>query len=180
MMCIATTAARAQERDTPRADEREGAYALALARTADSAIHQLDFYSTRAQLRAQMLFLSPGDTAVAVFLEIARRGAAAAQVVDETAARFDVTPVPEDLRALHAQIRATLREARDAADRLASTAHACEIDPSSVSRCQTPFTAASSAVARAYSRYLEARARIARQITDTQTILPAFVVSVRR
>jgi hypothetical protein len=161
-------------------DDGEGAYALAIARTADSAIHRLDFYSTRAQLRAQMLFLAPRDTAVAIFFEIARRSSAAAQVVDETLERFERTRVPDDLHDLHATLLTALRAARGAADRLATAAQACEVDPSSVARCQTPFGAASSAVVGAYGRYLDARGRIARQILDTQTVLPAFVVSVRR
>jgi hypothetical protein len=59
-------------------------------------------------------------------------------------------------------------------DRLAISANGCLTDAASITRCQTPLTSASSAVSRAYERYLAARARIRAQIRDTRTELPKF------
>src|SRR5581483_9867806 len=109
----------------------------------------------------QMMFLAPRDTAAAIFFEIARRSELAANGIDETASRFERTDVPSDLDALHHALLASLYAARSALDRLGGAAHACELDATSLSRCQTPFTSASSAVAEAYRRYLDTRARIA-------------------
>lgn len=88
--------------------------------------------------------------------------------------------MPDDLHALHAALLGSIRSARGALDRLGAAAAACELDTTSMSRCQSPFTAASSAVAQAYARYLDVRGRIAAQVTDTQTTLPTFVLSARR
>ncbi|HXT15003.1 MAG TPA: hypothetical protein VN706_05200 [Gemmatimonadaceae bacterium] len=158
----------------------ETLYANAVSLIADSAIHRLDFFPPRAQLRVQLLFLSPRDSSAAVFFEIARRSDVSAIQIDATMSRFEHMPVPDDLHELNRELLTSLRTARGALDHLGAAAKACQLDATSVARCQGPFTSASRAVATAYDHYLSTRARIARQITDTQTILPAFVVSSRR
>lgn len=151
----------------------EAAYAASIARVADSAIHRLDFFPARTQLRVQMLFMTR-DSANPVFSEISRRSLGAAMGVDEIASRFEGIRAPEDLRRLHADLVASLHAARTALDRLAASANACQVDVSSVQRCQSPFTAASSALGQAYKRYLDTRVKIKDQIIDTQTVLPDF------
>jgi len=170
----------AQDATHARADRDEAEYALAVARVADRGIHHLDFFPARAQLRVQMIFLAPRDSAAAIFAEIERRSIDAGTAIDDISFRFEKTPVPDDLHVLHGALLTSLRSARAALDRLGIAASACERDPSSVSRCQTPITSASSAVAQAYSRYLDVRGRIASQVSDTRTTLPAFAVSSRR
>lgn len=153
---------------------REVEYAASIARVADSAIHRLDFFPTRLQLRAQMLFLGGRDSAAVVFAALSARSSAAALDVDDVSSAFERTNVPSDLRRLHAELVDALHAARGALDRLARAADACAVEPASVMRCQTPFTAASSALGRSYARYLDTRQKIAEQITDTKTRLPAF------
>lgn len=172
--CIATVGARAQQ---PTEVERETAYASSIVHVADSAIRRLDFFPARAQLRVQMLFLAPGDSAPLLFREVARRAADARDRLDDISSRFERTGVPEDLGALHHDLVGSLRSARTALDRLTASANACLVDATSVVRCQSPFTSASSAVGDAYRKYLDARAKIREQILDTQTLLPEFVVS---
>jgi len=152
----------------------EAAYATSITRVADSAIHRLDFFPARSQLRVQMLFMTPRDSAGVLFVEIGRRSLGAAMVVDEIGSRFESVRAPDDLRQLHAQMVASLHAARSALDRLAASANACQYDVTSVQRCQAPFTAASSALGQAYKRYLETRVKIRDQIVDTQTVLPDF------
>jgi hypothetical protein len=169
---------RVERLDPPGVDE--AAYAASIANVADSAIHRLDFFPARAQLRVQMMFMSPSDSAVAVFYEVARRSNEAAYRVDDIASRFEATPVPDDLGALHADLVKALHAARSALDRLARSSAACQTNVTSIGRCQTPFTSASSAVAQAYKKYLTARAKIGDQIRDTHTVLPEFAVASGR
>ena len=154
----------------------EAAYAVSITRVADSAIHRLDFFPARSQLRVQMLFMTAGgrDSANPVFFEISRRSLGAAMVVDEVGSRFESIRAPEDLRRLHAELVSSLHAARAALDHLAASANACQLDVRSVQRCQSPFTAASSALGEAYKRYLDTRVKIRDQIVDTQTVLPDF------
>jgi hypothetical protein len=160
--------------------QRESAYASAIAHVADSAIRRLDFFPARAQVRAQMLLLTmPRDSAGAIFYEIARRSRDAAIGVDELMSRFEGTSVPDDLHPLHRELLAALRDARGSLDRLASSSTACQVDPAATTRCQSAFTAASSNVAKSYSRYLDVRRRIADQVQDTHTVLPEFVIAAR-
>ena len=159
---------------------REAEYAMSVARVADSAIHRLDFFPARLQLRAQMLFLGRRDTAAVVFAALSARSTAAALAVDDVATAFQATPVPDDLRELHRQLLGALHAARRALDRLSRSAEACAVDQGSVSRCQAPLTSASIAMGQAYSRYLDARRRIADQVLDTKTLLPAFVTASSR
>jgi hypothetical protein len=152
----------------------EAAYARAVSTLADSAIRQLDFFPTRAQVRVQMAFLDARRSAELPFEEIAQRSVAAAEVVGTLGERLDALTPPADLAELHAKLAGTLRDARAALDQLATTSQACRAIATSVARCQTPFTSASSQLALAYKRYLDARVRIGDQITDTGTRLPDF------
>jgi hypothetical protein len=155
------------------AAREEAAYALSITQVADSAIHRLDFFPARAQVRVQMMFAAR-DSAGVLFFEIARRSASAALVVDDIAQRFAAMRAPGDLRGLHAELVSSLHAARAALDRLSATAAACQADPTAQLRCQTPFTSASTALGQAYRRYLDTRVKIRDQITDTQTVLPEF------
>jgi hypothetical protein len=121
-----------------------------------------------------MLFLGRADSAAVVFAALSSRSMAAALDVDDGSGAFERTLVPGDLAPLHRQLVDALHAARGALDRLSRSADACAADASSLSRCQAPFTAASSALGQAYARYLDTRRRIADQITDTRTLLPAF------
>ena len=159
---------------------REAEYALSVERIADSAIHRLDFFPARLQLRAQMLFLGRRDTAAVVFAALSARSTAAALAVDDVVSAFEGTPVPDDLRQLHGQLLGALRAARAALDRLSRSAEQCAVDQGSVSRCQAPLTSASIAMGKAYARYLDTRRRIAEQILDTKTLLPAFATASAR
>jgi hypothetical protein len=159
--------------------EREAAYATSVSQLADSAIRRLDFFPARAQVRAQMLSLTPHDSAIAIFSEISRRSRDAALSLDEIAQHFEATPVPDDLGDLHRRLLGALRDARTALARLERAASACTIDPSSSTRCQGAFGSASSAVAQAYAQYLDVRAKIRDQVTDTRTVLPEFRLANR-
>jgi hypothetical protein len=175
LVAIAPAAVRATAQ-TPAAGDpahEEAVYAQSIIQIADSAIHRLDFFPVRAQVRIQMMFAAR-DSAGALFFEIARRSESAALVVDDIVSRFAGVRAPDDLRALHAELVGSLRAARAALDRLSASATACQADPSAVLRCQTPFTSASSALGKAYRRYLDARFKIRDQITDTRTVLPEF------
>lgn len=152
----------------------EAAYAATVTRVADSAIHWLDFFPVRSQVRVQMLFSVGRDSLSGMFDAIGARSALAANAVDEMMRRFGGVAAPSDLRELHADLMLALRDARVALDRLASSAGACRIDAHSVSRCQSPFASASSAVDRAYERYLATRVKIRDQVRDTETMLPDF------
>jgi hypothetical protein len=174
-MVVAASSAAAQRTSSDAA--REAAYAVSVARIADSAIHRLEFFPARAQLRAQLLFLSSNDSTTAVFAELAKHSVASAQNVDEISARFERIDVPDDLHRLHGELVESLRAARSALDRLAASSTACEFDPTAVTRCQTPFASASSALSVAYRKYLDVRQRIAAQIVDTDTRLPTFVAT---
>ncbi|MFI5229769.1 MAG: hypothetical protein ACHQWU_11920, partial [Gemmatimonadales bacterium] len=156
---------------------REAEYALSIAQVADSAIHRLDFFPARFQLRAQMLFLGRADSAAVVFAALSARSMAAAVAVDDVSSDFERTLVPGDLGELHHELVGALHAARGSLDRLSRSANACAADASSLSRCQSPFAAASIALGQAYAHYLEARQRIANQIADTKTVLPAFVTA---
>lgn len=169
---FATTALGAQtQRDSVRDEAR---YAKDIETVADSAIHRLDFFPTRSQTRAQMLFYSPTDSVAALFADLGRRSLGAAMVVDEMIGRFGATLVPDDLHDLHTQLMSALGAARTALDRLAAASAACQMGVSSVQRCQSPFTSASTALTNAYKRYLDARVKIREQIRDTQTELREF------
>jgi len=126
------------------------------------------------------MFMTPSDSAVAVFYEVARRSSEAAYRVDDIVSRFETTRVPGDLGALHGELVKSLHAARSALDRLARSSAACQMDVTSIGRCQTPFTSASSALAQAYKKYLATRAKISDQIRDTQTVLPEFAVASSR
>jgi hypothetical protein len=152
---------------------REEAYARSVTQIADSGIHRLDFFPVRAQVHVQMVFAARDSVGV-LFLEIGRRSETAAMTVDDVVNRFAAIRPPGDLHALHAELLRSLRSARSALDRLSAAAMACQSDPSATLRCQTPFTSASTALSVAYTRYLDARGRIRKQITDTQTVLPEF------
>lgn len=152
----------------------EAAYARVIATLADSAIRQLDFFPAPTQLRVQMAFLDPRAAQLVPFDALAARSGMAVDVVSALGDRVDGVHAPEDLRVLHGAVASSLHEARDALARLATAAEACRGAPASVPRCQAPFTSASSELARAYKRYLAARARIGQQITDTGTQLPRF------
>lgn len=177
---IGSSAAGAQTDRAPLTDaEREAAYATSVVQVADSAIRRLDFFPARAQVRAQMLLLTPHDSAVAIFSEITRRSRDAALSLDEIAQHFESTPVPDDLGPLHRNLLAALRDARSALTRLERASSGCMNDPSSSTRCQGAFSSASSALAQSYARYLEVRGKIREQITDTQTVLPEFRLAGR-
>ncbi|AHG88398.1 hypothetical protein J421_0861 [Gemmatirosa kalamazoonensis] len=152
----------------------EAAYARAVAVIADSAIRQLDVLPERTQLRVQTAFLEPGRAAAVPFGQLARLGASAFDVADSMTDRFGGIAPPADLARLHAELIASLRDAREAIAHMVSAADACSGDPASLQRCQVPFTAASGALGRAQRRYLDVRRRLGHQVTDTGTILPAF------
>jgi molybdopterin-guanine dinucleotide biosynthesis protein A len=167
--------------DAPRDTvQQERVYASAVATLADSAIHRLDFFPARAQLRVQTAFLSAQSEATSVpFAELAAIGAAAALAIDEGAQRFKAVAVPADLTALHGALVSSLSAATRAADRLAAAASACQASMMSIERCQTPFAAASSRLLESYKAYLAARSKIGSQILDTQTHLAEFKVAAR-
>lgn len=152
----------------------EASYALTIARVADSAIHRLDFFPARTQVRIQMAFLSPGESNKVPFGTIHQRGTDAALIVDAMLQSLVGVAAPEDLVTLHKALLASLRDATHALNELSAAAAACDAAPISVQRCQVPFTSASSAVSEAYTHYLEARSKIAMQITDTGTRLAEF------
>jgi hypothetical protein len=152
----------------------EATYAATITRVADSAIHWLDFFPVRSQVRVQMLFSAAPDSTSALFDALSRRSAAAATLIDDMMRQFGGVATPSDLRELHADLMLALRDARAALDRLSSSAGACRLDARSVSRCQSPFASASSAVDRAYARYLATRVKIRDQVRDTETVLPDF------
>lgn len=164
-------AAGAQPDSVARA---EAEYARAVASIGDSAIRQLDFFPERSQLRVQMAFLDPRSAVRVPFDELAARSGVAVDVVGTLNDRLGGLRPPSDLTGLHSALSTSLRDARDALARLASAAETCRAESASVARCQAPFTSASSDLARAYKRYLAARARIGDQIVDTGTILPRF------
>jgi len=154
----------------------EAAYARAIAALADSVIRQLDVLPARAQLRVQTAFLDPAHASAVPFDDLARRGAAAAEVAESVADRFGAVAPPEDLARLHVELTASLRDAQAALERVVAASAACARDAASLQRCQVPFTEASGAMSRAYRRYLEVRQRVGHQVTDTGTLLPAFAV----
>ena len=160
---------------TPREPMRdEAGYAKLIETVADSAIHRLDFFPARSQTRVQLLFLTTSDSMAVLFADLGRRSLGAAVAVDEMLRRVGSTPVPDDLRGLHSQLVASLRSARSALDRLAVASAGCESSMSSIQRCQSPFTSASSALGDAYALYLDARVKIREQIRDTRTELAEF------
>jgi hypothetical protein len=158
-------------RDSAR---QEKDYANVIETVADSAIHRLDFFPARAQTRAQLLFVSPSDSVAVLFAELGRRSLSAAVVVDEMIGRFNATTVPDDLRSLHRDLISALGAARASLDRLAAASAGCQLSVSSMQRCQSPFTSASTALSDAYGRYLAARIKIREQIRDTETDLAEF------
>jgi hypothetical protein len=176
----ATAGGPAPRRAIPRAAQPdsvarlEAAYARAIATLADSAIRQLDFFSAKAQLRVQMAFLDPGRSALVPFDLLAERSSTAADVVGDLGDRLDGLTPPGDLAPLHVALAESLRDARGALAQLATTSQVCRGAVASVPRCQAPFTSASTQLTRAYKRYLDTRARIGDQITDTGTLLPRF------
>jgi hypothetical protein len=172
---VASLAASALSAQPARERARdEAVYARVIESVADSAIHRLDFFPARAQTRAQLLFVSPNDSVAVLFAELGRRSLGAAVVVDEMIGRFNVTTVPDDLRGLHRDLMSALGAARAALDRLAAASAGCQLSVSSVQRCQSPFTSASTALSDAYGRYLGARVKIREQIRDTETDLAEF------
>lgn len=183
VVALAARVAPAQDAAREQSGEavREAAYAQSIMLVADSAIHRLDFFPSRLQLRMQMLFLMPRDSTAALFAAIGARSLAEAVSVDDVSSAFERTPVPDDLHALHGQLITSLHAARGALAHLATASNACAVDATSVSRCQAPFTSASSALGKAYASYLDARRKIGAQITDTRTVLSAFTeASTRR
>ena len=160
--------------------EDERAYAIALAAIADRAIHRLDFFPARAQMRVQTAFLSsPNDSTAVPFAQIASISATAASAIEEDTQRFAGVVVPDDLKGLHRDLVNSLRAAISAADRLSQAAGSCRVSTVSVQRCQSPFTSASAKIATAYRDYLATRAKIAAQVLDTNTELIAFKVASR-
>jgi len=177
MVCAALLVASAARvgAQTPRDTVRdEATYARAIEMVADSAIHRLDFFPARSQTRVQLLFLAANDTVAVLFADLGRRSLGAAVVVDQMIGQFGAALVPEDLRGLHGDLLAALTAARSALDRLAAASAGCQMSVSSVQRCQSPFTSASTALSDAYKRYLDTRVKIREQIRDTQTELPEF------
>ena len=151
----------------------ERAYAAAIGVIADSAIHRLDFFPARAQLRVQAAFLFPSDDAVP-FDNLATHGDAASVAIDAALDRFSDVHVPDDLKALNAELVSALKDATRASANLTVAAHSCQVSMSSVNRCQVPFTSASSRLAASYKHYLDTRAKIGAQVTDTDTHLREF------
>jgi hypothetical protein len=173
-MLVAAFTAATLGAQTPDPARDEALYAKVIAQVADSAIHRLDFFPTRAQTRVQLLFLSASDSVAVLFGDLGRRSVGAAVAVDQMIGRFGATTVPDDLHDLHAQLMSALGAARSALDRLAAASAGCQMSVASMQRCQSPFTSASTALLAAYQRYLEARVKIREQIRDTQTELPEF------
>lgn len=172
---IASLAAASLGAQTPRDAARDEAqYAKVIENVADSAIHRLDFFPTRSQTRVQLLFLSANDSVAVLFADLGRRSLGAALSVDELIGRLGSTVIPDDLHDLHTQLMSALSAARSALDRLAAASAGCQMAVSSMQRCQSPFTSASTALTDAYKRYLDARVKIREQIRDTQTELPEF------
>ena len=171
---LAAFAVQASAQTTRDSLRDEAAYARAIETMADSAIHRLDFFPARSQTRVQLLFLSANDSVAVLFADLGRRSLGAAVVVDQMIGRFGGALVPEDLRGLHNDLLAALRAARSALDRLAAASAGCEMSVSSVQRCQSPFTSASTSLTDAYKRYLDTRVKIREQIRDTQTELVEF------
>lgn len=153
-------------------DER--AYAVAIATIADSAIHRLDFFPGRAQLRVQTAFLSPTPDAAIPFDDLAARGNAASVEIDAAVERLSTAPVPHDLKELSTKLLGALKDATRASWSLTTAAHACGQSIASVERCQVPFSSASSRVAESYKRYVDVRAKIRSQVLDTDTHLDDF------
>jgi hypothetical protein len=151
----------------------ERAYAAAVGTIADSAIHRLDFFPARAQLRVQAAFLMPSGDQVP-FEDLAALGTAASVAIDAAIDRLADLPVPPDLKRLNAELVNALRDATRASANLTAAAHACEMSMDSINRCQVPFSAASSRFAASYNRYLGARAKIRAQVVDTDTHLAEF------
>ncbi|HEY4307524.1 MAG TPA: hypothetical protein VGM82_23825 [Gemmatimonadaceae bacterium] len=151
----------------------ERAYAVAIGEIADSAIHRLDFFPSRAQLRIQAAFMLPSDDPVP-FDALASRGNAASAAIGLAVDRFTDVRVPDDLRKLNAELVNALKDANNASANLTAAAHVCETMMTSINRCQAPFTSASSRLAASYNRYLGARAKIGAQIVDTDTHLADF------
>lgn len=151
----------------------ERAYAVAVGVIADSAVHRLDFFPTRAQLRVQAAFLMPSNDQLP-FDDLAARGDAASIAIDAALERFADIRVPDDLKSLNAELVNALRDAIKASANLTAAAHACQVSMVSINRCQVPFSSASSRLAASYKHYLGARAKIGAQVLDTDTHLPDF------
>jgi hypothetical protein len=158
----------------PDSVAEERAYVVAVATIADSAIHRLDFFPARAQLKVQTAFLSPAGDGTVPFDDLASRGSAATVEIDAAVERLSSIAVPGDLKKLNAQLLRALEDATQASAWLVNAAHACEATMASVERCQAPFSSASSRVAASYKRYVDARARIRAQVLDTDTHLADF------
>lgn len=152
----------------------EHAYAIAVRTIADSAIHRLDFFPARAQLRVQTAFLAASPEASVPFDELAQLSAAATVAIGVAAERFAGVAVPSDLKTLHVELVKALEGATQAGEHLTMAAQACQVSMASVDRCQVPFSSASSRVADSYKRYLAARSKIRAQVLDTDTHLPEF------
>jgi len=152
----------------------ERAYAFAIATVADSAIHRLDFFPARAQLKVQTAFLTASSEATVPFDDLAARGDAASIQIDDAVERLASVRVPADLRGLNTQLVKTLKGATKATASLTAAAHSCQVSMTSVDRCQVAFSAASSRVAESYKRYIEVRAKIRAQILDTDTHIDDF------
>jgi hypothetical protein len=151
----------------------ERAYVAAVGMIADSAVHRLDFFPTRAQLRVQAAFLMPSEDQLP-FDDLAARGDAASVAIDAALDRFAGVRVPDDLKSLNAELVTALRDATKASANLTVAAHACQVSMISINRCQVPFSSASSRLAASYKHYLGARAKIGAQVLDTDTHLPDF------
>lgn len=151
----------------------ERSYAVAVATIADSAIHRLDFFPGRAQLRIQAAFVLPSSDQVP-FDDLAARGNAATTAIGAALDRFREVRVPADLKALHRELVNALTDANRATANLTMAANACQGSMSSIDRCQVPFTSATSRLAASYNHYLGARAKIGAQIVDTDTHLAEF------
>jgi hypothetical protein len=163
----------------PRAAARdsiteERAYALAVGTIGDSAIHALDFFPARAQLRIQTAFLNPSLDLSIPFDDLAARSLAASQAIGGALERMAVVSIPRDLKDLNAELVKALNSATRASVALTTAAHACQMSVTSVERCQVPFSSASSRMAESYKRYVGARAKIRAQILDTDTHLADF------
>jgi hypothetical protein len=172
LVALCAASVGAQTRPEPPRDEAR--YARVIETTADSAIHRLDFFPVRSQTRVQLLFLSPSDSVAVLFADLGRRSLGAAVAVDQMIGRVGSAIVPDDLRDLHTELMSALRAARSALDRLAAASAGCQTGVSSLQRCQSPFTSASTAVTDAYAHYLDTRVKIRDQIRDTQTDLAEF------
>lgn len=152
----------------------ERAYAAAVATIADGAMHRLDFFPARAQLRVQTAFMAPAPDASIPFDDLATRGSAAAMEIDVAVERLAAVSVPGDLKALNTRLVNALKDATRASSSLTAAAHACQQSMTSVDHCQVPFSSASSRVAESYKHYIEARAKIRAQVLDTDTHLEDF------